>query len=341
MANRPGKLCELEKGKLIDTQQGFADTFNFAVKAIDNLSGGKNCEVDWTIPDHPVINVDIPETESGGGGGGGGGGNVEDVSSETYQGGESFKVEYADGSADGHIPLSFVKDVSSETYQGGPAIKVDYSNGDQSAHIPLPSSSGGNVDNVTSETYNNGESIKVEYADGSTDGHIPLSFVKDVSSETHNNGESLKVEHSDGSADTHIPLSFVKDVSSETYQGSPSIKVEYSNGNADGHIPLPSVSTDTVDVITGISFSFDSNTNELKATLTKKRLTIISKSDLSDGTAGLKIWKHDVVISSEYSTQNHQFKNKLTSGVVTNQTIDTSTTHDSSPVFTATAHSNE
>lgn len=239
MANRPGKLCELEKGKLIDTQQGFADTFNFAVKAIDNLSGGKNCEVDWTIPDHPVINVDIPETESGGGGGGGGG-NVEDVSSETYQG-----------------------------------------------------------------------------------------------------GESIKVEHSDGSADTHIPLSFVKDVSSETYQGSPSIKVEYSNGNADGHIPLPSVSTDTVDVITGISFSFDNNTNELKATLTKKRLTVISKSDISNGTAGLKIWKHDVVISSEYSTQNHQFKNKLTSGVVTNQTIDTSTTHDSSPVFTATAHSSE
>ena len=142
MANRPATLCELDKGKLIDTQDGFVDTFNFAVRAIDNLKGGKNCTVDWTIPDHPVIDVDIPETESGGGGGGGGG-NVEDVTSETYNNGESIKVEYADGSADGHIPLSFVKDVSSETYQGGPALKVDYSNGDQSAHIPL--SGGGNV----------------------------------------------------------------------------------------------------------------------------------------------------------------------------------------------------
>lgn len=136
MANRPATLCELEKGKLIDTQQGFVDTFNFAVRAIDNLKGGKNCTVDWTIPDHPVIDVDIPETESGGGGGDGGG-NVEDVTSETYQGGESIKVEYADGSADGHIPLSFVKDVSSETYQGGPALKVEYSNGNQPEHIPM------------------------------------------------------------------------------------------------------------------------------------------------------------------------------------------------------------
>lgn len=72
MANKPASLCELEKGKLIDTQQGFVDTFNFAVNAINNLEGGKNCEVDWTIPDHPVINVDIPETEGSGGGGGGG-----------------------------------------------------------------------------------------------------------------------------------------------------------------------------------------------------------------------------------------------------------------------------
>lgn len=142
MANRPAFLCELDKGKLIDTQIGFVDTFNYAVRAIDNLEGGKNCKVDWSIPDHPVINVDIPD-EGSGGDGGGGGGNVEDVTSETYQGGESIDVKYADGSPDGHIPLSFVKDVSSETYQGNPSLKVDYSDGSQSAHIQLPS--GGNV----------------------------------------------------------------------------------------------------------------------------------------------------------------------------------------------------
>lgn len=69
MANRPNLLCELEKGKLVDTQAGFVDTFNFAVAAIDNLEGGKNCTVDWTLPDHPVINVELPESETGGGGG--------------------------------------------------------------------------------------------------------------------------------------------------------------------------------------------------------------------------------------------------------------------------------
>lgn len=71
MANRPPNLCELEKGKLIDTQQGFADTFNWAVRSIDNLKGGRNCSVDRTIPDQPVINVDIPEQSPGGSGGSG------------------------------------------------------------------------------------------------------------------------------------------------------------------------------------------------------------------------------------------------------------------------------
>ena len=72
MANRPTPLCELEKGKFVGGQKGFVDTFNYAVRSIDNLSGGKNCTVDRTIPDHPVINVDIPEDafDSGGGGGG-------------------------------------------------------------------------------------------------------------------------------------------------------------------------------------------------------------------------------------------------------------------------------
>ena len=82
MANRPAFLCELDKGKLIDTQVGFVDTFNYAVRAIDNLKGGKNCTVDWTIDDHPVINVDIPDN-AGNGGGGGYGKVVENVTEDT------------------------------------------------------------------------------------------------------------------------------------------------------------------------------------------------------------------------------------------------------------------
>ena len=139
MAIKPGVLCTLQKDKLIDSQEGFVDTFNWIVASVNNLKGGQNCEVNWVAPDTPQIDAEATESEEGGGGGGG---NVDDVTSETYQGGESIKVEYADGSADGHIPLSFVKDVSSATYQSKPALKVEYSSGAQDKYIQLPESGG-------------------------------------------------------------------------------------------------------------------------------------------------------------------------------------------------------
>lgn len=40
MANKPATLCQLEKDKLISLQDGFVDTFNWAVNAIANLTGG-------------------------------------------------------------------------------------------------------------------------------------------------------------------------------------------------------------------------------------------------------------------------------------------------------------
>ena len=148
---QPAPLCQLEKDKFIGGQKGFVDTFNWVVKAVDNLEGGKNCTVDWTLDDHPIINVEIPENE-GCGGGSGGGGNVDDVSSETYQGGESLKVEYADGTADKHIPLSFVDDVSMSTYQGQDALKVEYSSGAQDKYITLPYVEGVTINGVNNNT---------------------------------------------------------------------------------------------------------------------------------------------------------------------------------------------
>ena len=38
MRNRPAKICVLEKGKLIDVQKGFVDTFNWMVDVLDTLS---------------------------------------------------------------------------------------------------------------------------------------------------------------------------------------------------------------------------------------------------------------------------------------------------------------
>ena len=81
MADKPAKLCELKKGKVLGGQKNFCDTFNWVVQSLNNLKGGKNCTVEWTTPDHPEINVDCEDGnddfEGGGGGGsGGGGGNV-------------------------------------------------------------------------------------------------------------------------------------------------------------------------------------------------------------------------------------------------------------------------
>ena len=69
---RPPVLCKLEKGKVIDAQPGFVDTFNWMVDFINNLigegeeiAGKSDLRVDRTVDDHPVIR--------GGGKGGGGG----------------------------------------------------------------------------------------------------------------------------------------------------------------------------------------------------------------------------------------------------------------------------
>ena len=71
MATKPAQLCQLKKGKLVDTQQGFVDTFNWAVNAIANLTGGQNCEVTWPVDDTPTIDVTAEEGNGAAGGGGG------------------------------------------------------------------------------------------------------------------------------------------------------------------------------------------------------------------------------------------------------------------------------
>lgn len=64
MSNRPGTLCHLEKGKILDTQVGFVDTYNWMVDYINNLKGEDGIKLDNSISDHPVIKLD---SESGDG----------------------------------------------------------------------------------------------------------------------------------------------------------------------------------------------------------------------------------------------------------------------------------
>ena len=96
----------------------------------------------------------------------------------------------------------------------------------------------------------------------------------------------------------------------------------------------------TEDVITGISFGFDSSTHQLTATLTKKRLTVISKADISGDapTATLPLYENDVVVGSDYNDSvQHVFNNFTRKGVITGS--DSQSTP--APVFTSTAHSSE
>ena len=66
MATKPAQICQLQKGKLIDTQKGFVDTFNWVAQSVANLDGGENCKVSWPTDDHPTIDCTAKEGEGGG-----------------------------------------------------------------------------------------------------------------------------------------------------------------------------------------------------------------------------------------------------------------------------------
>ena len=110
MANKPAALCQLEKDKLIDTQNGFVDTFNWAVNAIANLTGGQNCEVNWTVDDQPTI--DCTANGGDGSGGGSGGGGVYDVFPSTSDGVDGIGVDYIRAKPDSFIPFPSMAGVS-------------------------------------------------------------------------------------------------------------------------------------------------------------------------------------------------------------------------------------
>lgn len=104
MANKPAQLCQLQKGIMVDSQEGFCDTFNWAVNAIANLTGGENCAVNWTVDDQPTI--DFTGGEGGGGGGGGSGNGVYDVFASTSNGVDGIGVDYIDSRPESFISFT-------------------------------------------------------------------------------------------------------------------------------------------------------------------------------------------------------------------------------------------
>ena len=100
MANRPGQLCVLQKGRSLYNQQNFVDTFNWVVSSMKNLKGGSNCKVDWAADDVPEISVTDDLNPNGGGGGDGGGNPVVSITATDVEGGIQLDWTYADGTTD-------------------------------------------------------------------------------------------------------------------------------------------------------------------------------------------------------------------------------------------------
>ena len=94
-----------------------------------------------------------------------------------------------------------------------------------------------------------------------------------------------------------------------------------------------------VTVITGISFGWNSQTNQLEATLTKKSVTGLSVSDVSAGTAEVGLWKQNFVVGSKYDETSHEFTNLAAGSVKTAAaSIDMNGHEGNGVVFEATAH---
>lgn len=96
---------------------------------------------------------------------------------------------------------------------------------------------------------------------------------------------------------------------------------------------------DEVEVVTGVSFSFDSS-DQLVATVTKQTVVVLSAGSETSDDVPLPLYKATVVTGSEYNTQNtgqHEFVNFTEDGVVSSRGSQPAT----QSVFTSTALSAE
>jgi hypothetical protein len=96
-----------------------------------------------------------------------------------------------------------------------------------------------------------------------------------------------------------------------------------------------------LEVFTGMpSAEFNSTSKQLEVKFARKKVYVLSvdQTDPSDLTVQLPLWEHNVVVSSAYNHDNdNKFKNKVTGGVVTHASVDTTTSSDAE-VFEAVSH---
>lgn len=67
MSQKPGVLCKLEKGKLIDANRGFVDTFNWIVDWVSNFKCAKETglKLDTSASDRPEVKNDTVSGSDG------------------------------------------------------------------------------------------------------------------------------------------------------------------------------------------------------------------------------------------------------------------------------------
>ena len=107
---RPAILCHLQKGKMIDAQVGFVDTFNWMVDYINNLRGDEdNIEIRNPTGINPVVQFvgEIPEAEGGGGSVDLTTVDVESGAETTVEGVKTLRIESGTGS---HITFYLTDD---------------------------------------------------------------------------------------------------------------------------------------------------------------------------------------------------------------------------------------
>ena len=148
MANRPGTLCNLKRGKAIGAQANFAATFNWLVSAVKNLRGGKGVKVSWPADDTPVISADGED-----GNGGDGGGSAIDCVTDVARG--DTTIDETDG------------------YTQTDHLLVTYSTG-QTKAVPLPSNNG--VADVEEAPITEGKRLTVKYENARPEKAIDIPY---------------------------------------------------------------------------------------------------------------------------------------------------------------------
>lgn len=192
MATKPAQICQLQKGKLIDTQKGFVDTFNWVAQSVANLKGGENCDVTWPTDDTPTIDCTVGDNESSGGGG---------ITEAVY-------------------------DVIADTQDDKDGITISYTDDREDKFIPFLSSGGGLSAAVTDVGIQNRaqpnqyDKLSVLYSDGhSKSVNLPMdNAVKDITRSRGYYGDVLSVTYTRSTSTKSIDLGIT--LSSNNYNSS-------------------------------------------------------------------------------------------------------------------------